>query len=77
MIDFHQVRERCRKGIPNSMRAEAWLHLCGGHLLLKKNPNVYSDLCKKPGDPKCEEDIRKDLHRQFPLHEMFINEGLG
>ena len=24
-----QVRERCRKGIPPSIRARAWLHLCG------------------------------------------------
>lgn len=68
------MRERCRKGIPYSVRAKAWLYLCGGHLLLKKNPNLYGELCKRPGDPKCEEDIRKDLHRQFPLHEMFIRE---
>ena len=38
---------------------------------MKKNPGVFEDLLKQPGDPKCLEDIRKDLHRQFPLHEMF------
>lgn len=31
-----------------------------------------------PGDPKCIDDIRKDLHRQFPHHEMFsAREGNG
>ena len=29
MMIKQQVRERCRKGIPPSIRARAWLHLCG------------------------------------------------
>lgn len=62
------------KGIPMSIRPKAWLYLCGGKLLLDKYPNKYEDCLLQNGDPKCLEDIRKDLHRQFPLHEMFISE---
>ncbi|KAJ8712831.1 hypothetical protein PYW08_008135 [Mythimna loreyi] len=76
--NYKKVRERCRKGIPASVRPKAWLYLCGGQLLLEKHPNEYEELLQAPGDPKCMEDIRKDLHRQFPYHEMFIREeGLG
>ena len=38
---------------------------------MKQNAGVFEDLLAKPGDPKWLDDIRKDLHRQFPLHEMF------
>ncbi|KOB66227.1 putative gh regulated tbc protein-1 [Operophtera brumata] len=67
--NYKKVRERCRK---------AWLYLCGGQLLLEKHPNEYEELLQAAGDPKCMDDIRKDLHRQFPYHEMFIREeGIG
>ncbi|KAM3963893.1 TBC1 domain family member whacked [Aphomia sociella] len=76
--NYKKVRERCRKGIPASVRPKAWLYLCGGQLLLQNHPNEYEELLQAPGDPKCMDDIRKDLHRQFPYHEMFIREeGLG
>jgi hypothetical protein len=39
---------------------------------------ILQDLLAMPGDPKCIDDIRKDLHRQFPHHEMFsAREGNG
>ncbi|KAF9809131.1 hypothetical protein SFRURICE_000431, partial [Spodoptera frugiperda] len=70
--------QELQEGIPASVRPKAWLYLCGGQLLLEKHPNEYEELLQAPGDPKCMEDIRKDLHRQFPYHEMFIREeGLG
>ncbi|XP_061722815.1 TBC1 domain family member whacked isoform X1 [Cydia pomonella] len=72
--NYKKVRERCRKGIPASVRPRAWLYLCGGELLMKKHPTEYEELLAAPGDPKCMDDIRKDLHRQFPYHEMFIRE---
>ena len=31
MKNYKKVRERCRKGIPSSVRARAWMHLCGAH----------------------------------------------
>lgn len=73
-----QVRERCRKGIPTSVRPRAWLYLCSGHLLLKQHPGLYARLAHQDGDPRYVDDIRKDLHRQFPYHEMFAQqEGHG
>lgn len=57
-----------------SVRSKAWLYLCGGKLLLDKYPHRYSDCLMDVGDPKTLEEIKKDLHRQFPLHEMFVSE---
>lgn len=57
-----------------SVRPKAWLYLCGGKLLLDKFPQQYENCLSQEGDSKCLEDIKKDLHRQFPLHEMFISE---
>jgi hypothetical protein len=70
---FPKVRDRCRKGIPSSIRPRAWQYLCGGHFLKEKNKGVFEDLLKQPGDPRWLDDIRKDLHRQFPMHEMFTD----
>lgn len=75
--NYRKVRERCRKGIPPSVRLRAWLNLCGGQLLLNENPNLYEELLNRQGDPKYIEDIKKDLHRQFPHHEMFVENGPG
>ncbi len=35
----NQVRERCRKGLPSSVRARAWLHLCGAKYQLMNPEN--------------------------------------
>ncbi|XP_015512448.1 TBC1 domain family member whacked [Neodiprion pinetum] len=75
--NYRKVRERCRKGIPPSVRPRAWLYLCGGKLLMDENPHLYAELIARPGDPKYIEDIRKDLHRQFPQHEMFVENAPG
>ncbi|KAJ1524080.1 hypothetical protein ONE63_010617 [Megalurothrips usitatus] len=76
--NYKKVRERCRKGIPTSVRPRAWLYLCGGHLLMKQHRGLYAQLRHQEGDPRWVDDIRKDLHRQFPYHEMFAQqEGHG
>uniref|UniRef100_A0A1B6J199 Rab-GAP TBC domain-containing protein n=1 Tax=Homalodisca liturata TaxID=320908 RepID=A0A1B6J199_9HEMI len=76
--NYKKVRERCRKGIPPSVRQRAWLYLCGAKLLMDQHPSLYTELCARPGDPRWVDDIRKDLHRQFPYHEMFVDqEGHG
>uniref|UniRef100_A0A1B0BRH2 Rab-GAP TBC domain-containing protein n=1 Tax=Glossina palpalis gambiensis TaxID=67801 RepID=A0A1B0BRH2_9MUSC len=77
MIDnwsFLQIRDRCRKGIPKSVRPRAWFYLSGAYLLKKKNPNIYKELLEKPGNAHIIEEIKKDKHRQFPFHEMFLDE---
>ncbi|KAF2352589.1 Rab-GTPase-TBC domain, partial [Trinorchestia longiramus] len=75
MKKYDKVRDRCRKGIPSAIRARAWQHLCGADRVLENNPGVFKQLATAPLDPRTEEEIRKDLHRQFPLHEMFLRRG--
>ncbi|XP_055694923.1 TBC1 domain family member whacked [Lutzomyia longipalpis] len=72
--NYKKVRERCRKGIPASVRPRAWFYLSGAHLLHEKYPNLYEELLKMPGNQQYIEEIRKDQHRQFPFHEMFLDE---
>uniref|UniRef100_A0A1L8DVD1 Putative ypt/rab gtpase activating protein n=1 Tax=Nyssomyia neivai TaxID=330878 RepID=A0A1L8DVD1_9DIPT len=72
--NYKKVRERCRKGIPPSVRPRAWFYLSGAHLLHEKYPTLYEELLKMPGNQQYIEEIRKDQHRQFPFHEMFLDE---
>lgn len=72
---FKKVKERCRKGIPPSVRSRAWQYLCGSKFLMDHNQGKYEEYLRHPGDPKWIDDIKKDLHRQFPLHEMFMARG--
>jgi len=75
---FRKVKERCRKGIPPSMRPRAWQLLCGSKYLLDHNPGVYQSYLDQTGNAQCLDDIRKDLDRQFPQHEIFMaREGHG
>ena len=39
--NYKKVRERCRKGIPTSIRAQAWLHLCGGQHQMVNPSNKF------------------------------------
>lgn len=72
---YAMVRRRCRKGIPSSVRARAWSQLCGGHYLMANNGGVFERLCETPVEPDTRDQIVKDLHRQFPRHEMFAAAG--
>lgn len=38
---FSQLKERCRKGIPDSLRGRAWLLLSGADELLEQNQGVF------------------------------------
>lgn len=72
---FKKVRERCRKGIPPSLRAKAWQYLTGSFFIAQQNQGVFQSYLRAAGDPKCIDDIHKDLDRQFPQHEMFLSKG--
>ncbi|XP_042522696.1 TBC1 domain family member 10B [Dipodomys spectabilis] len=72
---FQKVKLRCRKGIPSSLRAKAWQYLSNSKELLDQNPGKFEELERAPGDPKWLDVIEKDLHRQFPFHEMFAARG--
>lgn len=72
---FKKIKSRCRKGIPQSMRSTAWMHLTGAIVQKKKMPNYYNDCLhnvRQVEISKYIEDIKKDLHRQFPGHEIFM-----
>ncbi|XP_063051581.1 uncharacterized protein LOC134446199 [Engraulis encrasicolus] len=70
-----KVRLRCQKGIPPSLRGRAWLYLCGGKVKREQNKGKFKELDSMPGDPKWLDVIERDLHRQFPFHEMFVSRG--
>uniref|UniRef100_A0A0N5A272 Rab-GAP TBC domain-containing protein n=1 Tax=Parastrongyloides trichosuri TaxID=131310 RepID=A0A0N5A272_PARTI len=70
---FDIIKRRCRKGIPDSLRGRAWKHLCGAyfHMHIGKNKNVFDLVSQQNANPKYVDDIKKDLDRQFPDHELF------
>nr|XP_015827681.2 TBC1 domain family member 10A [Nothobranchius furzeri] len=72
---FNKVRLRCQKGIPPALRGRAWLYLSGGKVKKEQNHEKFQELDSQPGDPKWIDVIEKDLHRQFPFHEMFVSRG--
>ena len=41
IVSFCQVKERCRKGIPPSVRSRAWQYLCGSKFLMDHNQGKY------------------------------------
>lgn len=70
-----KVKERCQKGIPPSLRGRTWLYLTGGKVKREQNQGKFKELDSQPGDPKWVDVIERDLHRQFPFHEMFAARG--
>ncbi|XP_048370760.1 TBC1 domain family member 10A [Sphaerodactylus townsendi] len=70
-----KIRLRCQKGIPPSLRGRAWQYLSGGKVKLEQNPGKFDELDEALGDPKWLDVIERDLHRQFPFHEMFVARG--
>ncbi|XP_029475623.1 TBC1 domain family member 10A isoform X2 [Rhinatrema bivittatum] len=69
------IRLRCQKGIPPSLRGRAWQYLSGSKVRLEQNPGKFDELDNMTGDPKWLDVIERDLHRQFPFHEMFVSRG--
>ncbi|XP_048066375.1 TBC1 domain family member 10A [Megalobrama amblycephala] len=72
---FKKVRLRCQKGIPPSLRGRAWLYLSGGKVKREQNSGKFKELDSMEGDAKWIDVIERDLHRQFPFHEMFVSRG--
>ncbi|XP_062373135.1 TBC1 domain family member 10A isoform X2 [Sardina pilchardus] len=70
-----KVKVRCQKGVPPSLRGRAWLYLSGGKVKKEQNLGKFQELDSQPGDPRWLDVIEKDLHRQFPFHEMFVARG--
>ncbi|XP_068096587.1 TBC1 domain family member 10A [Hyperolius riggenbachi] len=70
-----KIKLRCQKGIPPSLRGRAWQYLSGSRVKMDQNPEKFNELDSMAGDPKWVDIIERDLHRQFPFHEMFVARG--
>jgi len=72
---WNKICERCRKGIPPSLRGKGWFYLCAAHKQKRNKPDLFHLLNQQPGDESINDEIIKDLHRQFPNHEMFAGQN--
>ncbi|XP_075425014.1 TBC1 domain family member 10A [Ascaphus truei] len=70
-----KIKLRCQKGIPPSLRGRAWQYLSGSRVRMEQSTISFDELDAMPGDPKWLDIIERDLHRQFPFHEMFVARG--
>ncbi|XP_063769450.1 TBC1 domain family member 10A [Pseudophryne corroboree] len=70
-----KIKLRCQKGVPPSLRGRAWQYLSGSRVKMDQNPHKFAELDSLAGDPKWVDVIERDLHRQFPFHEMFVARG--
>lgn len=80
---FDKVKARCRKGIPPSVRGQAWYHLSAAKYRQENSDencptrSVFNYYLTQPVAPNVLDDIQKDLARSFPDHEMFREAGCG
>lgn len=80
---FDKIKNRCRKGIPASVRGQAWYHLSAAKYRQEHEDkncatgSLFSYYLTQDIDARVLEDIKKDLTRSFPDHEMFRGDGLG
>jgi len=80
---FDKLKERCRKGIPASVRGQGWYHLSAAKYRQENENrhcstgNLFSFYLTQTIDLRVLDDIKKDLARSFPDHEMFRGDGWG
>jgi len=78
---FDKIKKRCRKGIPPSVRGQAWYHLSAAKYRREyedrscSTGNLFSFYLTQTIAARVLDDIKKDLARSFPDHEMFRNDG--
>lgn len=68
-VKYEKIKRRVRKGIPDSLRAAAWVKFTGADKLKKSNGRVYHTLLDQ--ESAFSATIRRDLHRTFPNHVYF------
>ena len=67
--NYNKLKERVRKGIPDSLRGYAWQKIINLDEFYKKD--LYQKLSEENNDPQLEEVILKDLDRTFPKCSFF------
>ena len=67
--NFNKLKERVRKGIPDSLRGYAWQKIINLDEFYKKD--LFQNLNEENIDPQLEEVILKDLDRTFPKCTFF------
>lgn len=74
-VNLDTVKERARKGIPDSLRGRFWPLFCGATEMMndEKNKGVYQSLVSQRADTTTEVQLRKDITRTFPKHVQFKN----
>lgn len=74
------VLKRLRKGIPHEQRGKVWLTLCRVKEQQQQNPGLYERYASSKKSPSkalqtVQETIEKDIHRTFPRHSLFYDDG--
>ena len=76
MKNHHQkLKERTRKGIPDSIRGYAWQKILNSEEFYKKD--IYNNLFEENSDKGLEEVIIKDIDRTFPKNTFFLEKYGG
>eukprot|EP00040_Diaphanoeca_grandis_P028324 m.163829 g.163829 ORF g.163829 m.163829 type:complete len:544 (+) comp31307_c0_seq1:262-1893(+) len=79
-----KIKNRCRKGIPATVRGKAWKYLCGANALVETQQGVFEKYVNEANQLVIGENVEvdgfldvidKDLDRTFPHHERFSVEG--
>ncbi|CAG9316546.1 unnamed protein product [Blepharisma stoltei] len=75
---FNFVKKRVRKGIPDCLRGKVWAEFAEIEQLKSNYPeNYYSNLTNFESDNVSIRDIMLDIHRTFPNHILFRDDGPG
>jgi hypothetical protein len=64
-----KLKERVRKGIPDTVRGQAWILLTRSDEMRAANPGVYEHCLKQSSEHSKQIDL--DVKRQFREHKMF------
>jgi hypothetical protein len=64
-----KLKSRVRKGIPNSIRGEAWMILSSAELRKKKNEGIYQNCLRQPSTHVKQIDL--DINRCYRDNKMF------
>jgi hypothetical protein len=65
-----KLKEYCREGVPEMLRAKVWMKVCGADKLKEARPNLYKELLTGTAE-EPDKVISRDIDRTFPSHSLF------